>query len=185
MRPSTKTQITNGLRIGGGIGAFFIAAMLLGVATDGLRAGSGHLRPWPDGVIASSLMALAAGILVLTARVWILYIAGCLLFAIPKCLMVVASGKAFYSRQPFSRWEAIDLALFSTLSLFLIYRVIKNHTPAIVDRLAFTFFALSFVFGLSRQDFALVLIWQLAAVAALSLAWFLSHKKHQGRTAVN
>ncbi len=168
------------------MGAFFIAAMLLGIATDGLRAGSGHLRLWPDGAIAGSLIVLATVILVLTARIWILYIVGCLLVAIPKCLMVVGSGRDFYTpHQPFSRWEAIDLALFFTLSLFLIYRVIKNHTPAMVDRLAFTFFALSFVFGLSRQDFALVLIWQLVAVAALSLALLLSHKKHQRRTAVN
>jgi hypothetical protein len=181
MESSTKKQIKNGLRVGGQLGLFLIAAMILGIAIEGLQAGAGHLKPWPDGAIAAGLIALAAAILLLTARVWILYIAGCLLFAIPKCLIVIASGRNFYyPHEPFSRMEAAELGLFSLVSLFLIYRVMVNHTPAVVDRMAFTFFVFSLVFGLSQQDFALVAIWQVAGLAGLCLAWLLSRKKHGG-----
>jgi len=185
MKPSTKKQIKNGLRIGGGIGLFWVAAMLLGVAVDGLRAAPDHLRLWPDGAIAAGLIALATVILLLTARVWILYIAGCLLFAIPKCLVVMGSGKGFYSPlAPFSRLEAAELGLFSLVSLFLIYRVTVNHAPTVADRIAFTFFTFSLVFGLSRQDFAFVAIWQVAGVAVLCLAWLLSRRQHGGRRTI-
>ena len=181
MKPSTKQQIRSGLRIGGGIGLFWVAAMLLGVAVDGLHAGApDHLRLWPDGAIATGLIALAAVILLLSARVWILYIAGCLLFALPKCLVVIVSGRDFYSpHAPFSRLEAAELGLFSLVSLFLIYRVTVNHALTVADRIAFTFFMFSLVFGFSRQDFAFVAIWQVAGVAVLCLAWLLSRTKHR------
>jgi len=181
MKASTKTQIKNGLRVGGRLGLFFIAAMILGVAIDGLQAGAGHLKPWPDGAIAASLIALATVIVLLTARVWILYIAGCLLFAIPKCLILIASGKNFYSsHEPFSRLAAAELGLFFLVSLFLIYRVTVNHAPMAIDRVAFTFFTFSLVFGLSQREFALVAVWQGAGLAALCLAWLLSGRKHGG-----
>jgi len=180
MKTSTNQQIKNGLRIGGGIGSFWVAAMLLGIAVDGLRAGApDRLRLWPDGAIAAGLIALATVILLLTARVWILYIAGCLLFAFWKFLIVIASGRNFYSpHEPFSRLEAADLALFSLISLFLIYRVVQSHTPTAIDRWAFTLFTFCLVFGLSRQNVALMAIWQLLGLAALCVAWFLARRKH-------
>jgi len=184
MKPSTRRQIRNGLRIAGGMGLFLIAAMILGVAIDGLQAGAGHLRLWPNGAIALGLIVLVTAILVLSARVWILYIAGCLLFALPKCFIVIASGRDFYSpHAPFSRLVAAELGLFSLVSLFLIYRVTQNHAPGIVDRMAFTFFTLALVFAFSRQEFAVIAIWQVAGVVALCLAWLLSRRKH-GRQGV-
>jgi hypothetical protein len=183
MKASTKTQIKSGLRVGGQLGLFFIAAMILGVAIDGIQAGAGHLKPWPDGAIAAGLIAMAMAILLLTARVWILYIAGCLLFAIPKCLMLIASGRNFYSpHEPFSRLVAAELGLFFLVSLFLVYRLTVNQAPAVVDRLAFTFFMFSLVFGLSQRNFALVAIWQIAGLAALCLAWLFSRNKHRAHS---
>jgi hypothetical protein len=100
-------------------------------------------------------------------------------------LIVIASGRDFYSpHTPFSRLEAAELGLFSLVSLFLIYRITENHAPAVVDRIAFTFFALSFVFGLSQRDFAFAAIWQVAGVAVLALVWLLSHRKRGGHRTV-
>ena len=180
MKPSTKVHIKNGLRLGGSLGLFFIAVMILGIALDGLRAGgSGHIQTWPDATVAVALIALASLILVLTARVWILYIAGCLLFLLPKCLIILANREKPYSPHvPFSRMEAVELGVFSLVSLFLIYRMTENHKPAVVDRFAFTFFTLSFVVGLSAQDFVLVAIWQVVGLAALCVAWWMSRRKH-------
>lgn len=182
MTPKTERQIKNGLRLGGGIGAFLIAAVLIGIAIDRLTdAAPGQLKLWPDVAIATGLIALAAVILIITARIWILYIAGCLLFAIPKFLIVAVSGRSLYSHESFSSLQAAELALFSVVSIFLIYRVTAIHRPGIADRLAFTFFLLALVFGLSRKDFTIVAIWQVAGVAALWLAWLMSRKRRTRR----
>jgi hypothetical protein len=180
MKPSIKKQIKNGLRIGGGIGALWIAAMLIGVTLDGLQSEApGHLRFWPDGAIAGGLLALAAVILVFTARIWIIYIAGCLLFAIPKIITVIVSGKDFYSPySPFSRAEAATLLVFVLASLFLLYRISVNHVPTLFDRFAFTLYLASFVLA-PRGHFSLVAPWQIVGLAALFVTWYLSRKKHR------
>jgi hypothetical protein len=178
MKPTTKKQIKNGLRLGGGMALFLIAAMMISVAVEGFQdIAPGHLRLWPDVAIATGLIGVAAVIMALTARIWILYIAGCLLFAIPKFLIVAVSARSLYSHERFSSLEAAELALFSLVSLFLIYRVTVSHRPGAVDRLAFAFFLLALVLGLSERSFAVVATWQVAGVVALWLAWFLSRKK--------
>lgn len=183
MKTTTTRQINNGLRLGGGLGLFFVAAVTIGVTVSGLNdVASGHLRFWPDVAIATGLIGVAMVILIFTARIWILYIAGCLLVAIPKLLIVAVTGKSLYSHEPFSGLQAAELALFSLLSLYLIYRVTVIHKPSPIDRLAFTFFLLALVFGLSRQGFAIVAVWQVAGVAALWLAWFMSRKKRHRRS---
>jgi hypothetical protein len=180
MKPSTKRQIENGLRLGGGIGGFFIAAMLVGVTLDGLQSEApGHPRMWPDGAIALSLLALAGVILVLTARVWVIYLAGCFLFAIPKVVIVIASGRDFYSPHgPFSRLEAAGLLAFFLASLFLMYRISMNHAPTMLDRSALTLYLVSFVPAASGH-FSLLGGWQVIGLAALFVAWYLSRKKHR------
>ena len=114
---------------------FLVAAATLGFVFDRLSdTAPNHVRFWPDGAIAAILIALSTAILVLTARVWILYIAGCLLVAVPKSLIVIASGRKFYSpHEPFSRLLGAELGLFSILSLFLIYRLTVSHRPSIFD----------------------------------------------------
>ncbi|HET9405701.1 MAG TPA: hypothetical protein VFO39_00540 [Candidatus Sulfotelmatobacter sp.] len=165
------------------LGAFFVAAMLIGIAMDGLSAADpSHLRFWPDVVIATILVASALAIMVLTARVWILYIAGCLLFAIPKCLIIIATGRNLYfPLGPFSRLEAAEITLYSLVSLFLIYRVTKTQKPAVIDRVASTAFATCFVFGLTRQNLAFLGLWQALGLAALGIAWLLASRKHSRR----
>jgi hypothetical protein len=182
MKPSTKKQIKNGLRIGGGIGAFWIAAMLIGVTLDGLQSEApGHLQFWPDVAIAGGLLLLAAVILLLTARAWVLYVAGCLLFAIPKIVIVLASGKDFYTPHGlFSRWEAVELLFFALASLFLMYRMLANHIPTMFDRLALTLYVIALAFSLSRHS-SFAPVWSVIALTALFVAWYLSHKKHKRR----
>ena len=181
MKASTKRQIRNGLRSGGSLGLFFIAAMLFGIALDGMDAQtSGHFRLWPDGIITTGLIVLAAAITLLTAREWILYIGGCLLFAIPKCLLVMASGRNFYAaNEPFARLWGAELLLFTISSLILIYRVVARHAPSISDRLALTFWLICFVFGLTRQNLSVIGLWHLMGLAALFLAWWLTLKKRR------
>jgi hypothetical protein len=184
MKPSTKKQIKNGLRVGGGIAAFWIAAMLIGISMEGLQsAAPGHLRLWPDAVVAGGLIALASAIMMLTARIWVLYLAGCLLVAIPKCLIAIASGRDFYSPHgPFSRLEAAEIAMFSLGSLFLMYRIVANHVPTMLDRTAFTLYVVCFAFGLSGH-FSIISPWQIVGLAALFVAWWISRKKHARRLA--
>ncbi len=180
MKPSTKRQIKSGLRLGGSMGAFLIAAMLIGISVDGLQSGApGHLRLWPDGVVAGGLIGLASLILVMTARVWVIYLAGCFLFAIPKALVVIVSGQDFYSPHgPFSRLEAFELLFFSLASLFLIYRITANRIPTMFDRLAITLYLIAFAYS-SNGRFSLVASGPIIGLAALSVAWYLSRKKHR------
>jgi hypothetical protein len=180
VKPSTKKQIKSGLRLGGGMGASLIAAMLIGISVDGLQsAAPRHLQLWPDAAVAGGLFALATVILMLTSRVWVIYLAGCLLFAIPKCVIVIMSGRDFYSPHgPFSRLEAAELLLFFVVSLFLMYRMLASHIPTILDRLAITLYLVSFVFGLNGH-FSRDLPWQVVGLAGLSVAWWLSYKKHR------
>ena len=182
MKPRTKKQIESGLRIGCSLAGFFIAVMLFGLSLERFRGDPTHLRFWPDGAVAASTILVAVFIILFTARVWILYLAGCLLFAIPKLLITIASGHNFYApHEPFSRSGAAELLLFSVASLFLLFRMTQNHTPVIADRFAFTFFTFCFVFGLSRQNAATVAFWHVLALATLTLTWFLARKKHRRR----
>jgi hypothetical protein len=179
MKPNAKRQIVSGLQIGGSLGLFFIAAMIAGIAVDGLRDQDlGHLQLWPNGAIAAGLITVAAGLMVITARVWILFIAGSLLFFIPKCLIIILNG--YRPSAPFSGSEAVELILFSAVSLFLIWRVIETHKPGIVDRLAFTLFVFCLVFALSHHGIALV-FWQTFGLAVLGLAWLWAYWKRSKR----
>ena len=179
MKPRTGKQVKSGLRLGAGIGLFLVAVATLGFVLDRVNdAAPGHLRFWPGGVIAGILIALSVGILVLTARVWILYIGGCLLFAVEKSLMVIANGRSFYSpHEPFPRLLAAEVGLFSMLSLFLIYRLTVSHKPVMFDRFAFTLFTFAFVFGCSQHSLGLIALWHLAGLAVLCFTWLLSPKR--------
>jgi hypothetical protein len=185
MKPSTKKQIKSGLRLGLGVGAFWIAAMLVGVGADVLQSTApGRLPLWPDGAVAGALIALAAVILILTARVWVIYLAGCLLFAVPKLVIVIASGRDFYSpRGPFSRLEAAELGLFVLASLFLMYRIFANRIPTVVDRLAISLYLVCFAFSF-RGHFSVFAPWQIVGLAALLVAWYFSRRKHRRQSAI-
>lgn len=179
MKPNTKKQIKSGLRLGGSMGAFLIAIMLMGIGVDRLQSGPpGQLRFWPDGAVDGGLVGLALLILVSTARVWVIYLAGCLLFAIPKALVVIVSGTDFYSPHPFSRGEATELLFFSLASLFLIYRITANRLPTMFDRLAITLYLIAFAYS-SSGHFSIVSVGPIIGLAALLVAWYLSRKKHR------
>jgi hypothetical protein len=185
MKPSTRKQIKNGLRLGGSMGAFLIAIMLMGIGVDRLQSGPpGQLRFWPDGAVDGGLIGLALLILVSTARVWVIYLAGCFLFAIPKVLVVIVSRRDFYSPGPFSRLEATELLFFFLASLFLIYRITANRVPTIFDRLAITLYLIVFAYSLSGR-FSIVSAGPIIGLAALLVAWYLSRKKHRRHRAAS
>ena len=92
MEKATKEQILSGLRIGGSLGAFLIGGMLMG---DGLGrilgAAGSHEVVWTDWIGWVELV-LAAAILLLTARTWLMLLAGYLLFGALKSLVLVGTG---------------------------------------------------------------------------------------------
>lgn len=180
MKPSTRKQIKSGLRLGGGMGAFLVAVILIGIGVERLQSvAPGQLRFWPDEAVDGGLIGLALLILIITARVWVIYLAGCFLFAIPKSLAVIVSGRDFYSPHgPFSRLEAFELLFFFLASLFLIYRITANRIPTLFDRLAITFYLIAFAYS-SSGHFSLVSSGPIIGLAALVAAWYLSQKKHR------
>ncbi len=178
MKPSTTKQIRTGLWLGVSLGLFLIAIMLAGVSVDTLFPTPRQAPIFKSAIIAWILLIVAATIMVFTARVWVLYIAGCLLFAIPKSLIMLASGSDFCApHQPISRVEIAQLLAFSIVSLFLIYRTVEKHRPTLLDRIAMTFYFFLFIAASARNEpFWLAL--PLVGLPLLLVVSLLSRRKH-------
>jgi hypothetical protein len=82
-RKSIEEQIKSGLRLGGGLGLFLIAAILLGDA---------RTRPF----FTPSHYQIPQSILLLTTHVWWLYIAGGVLFGVFKGLVAFMAGSDLF-----------------------------------------------------------------------------------------
>ena len=90
MKDSTKRQVWNGLRWGGGLAVFLVAILPL---VDGLRrtiwAAHAHqpIEPigWMELVVAAALFAS-------TANVWVYYLLGCMVFGGIKGIALLAMG---------------------------------------------------------------------------------------------
>lgn len=140
---SFKAQAKNGLRLGLGLGLFLIAAMLLGSGLD--RMGAGRSLPgldwigWLEIIVALSLM-------IATAHIWLLLLAGFAIFAFGKAVAILVTGHG-----PFTRWESALIAAFALTSLALLVRFAVER-PNILDRCALTFYLLTLVWNRNGVD---------------------------------
>ena len=114
MSRSVKEQIKSGLRVGGSLAMFFIAMAPL---IDGLRrvvwtAPRHHLAWSPIGWVE---LILAAGLLASTAKVWMQWLAGCMLFGLFKGVWFLIAGSSIPG--PELAWAVIVFSV--TLALML------------------------------------------------------------------
>jgi len=132
MGRSAKEQVKSGLRLGGGLAVFFVAMAPL---VDGLRrvvwAAPPHQLMWsPIGWVE---LIVAATLMVPTAKMWMQWAGGCMLFGLIKGVLMLLSGG------PIPRSELAVLVIFSAASLVLMVSIIIRGTT-LLDRIALTFY---------------------------------------------
>ena len=167
MEKTTKQQIVSGLRIGGSLGAFLIGGMLMGNGL-GRIAGAGSQVAWGDW-IGWAQIVLAAAILLLTARVWLIALAGYLLFGTLKSLILVATG-SFPSHGFSTRVEPLALVFYCVATLMLMFRFAGNP-PTVLDRVALTVYLFCLWPAATDSAFSW---WQAVGLAALFASWCVS-----------
>ena len=169
MEKATKRQISSGLRIGGALGAFLIAGMLMGNGLSRVLGSEGsHPIAWTDWVGWIELV-LAAVTLILTARTWLMLVGGYMLFGAIKGVFLFAGG-SFPSHGFSTRVEPLEIAIYCVVTLALLYRFAENP-PTVLDRVALTVYLFCLWPAGARSAFSW---WQAVGLAALLASWFVS-----------
>lgn len=174
-------QIRSGLRLGTGAGAFLIAIMFLRSGLERLvwPATSPQKLVWSD---AKGWMELgvACVLLLLTADIWLLLLAGYALFGLGKSVLVLVIGHNIYA--PYAalpRLEAAWIAFFALATLVLLIRFAGSR-PTIFDRFVLTFYVFALAWHGNMKNSSLPDPWQIAGLVALAIAWCIDWwKKHE------
>jgi hypothetical protein len=169
MGRSVKEQVKSGLRLGGGLAVFFLAMAPL---ADGLRrvvwAAPPHRLLWAQPIGWVELI-VAAALLFYTARIWMQWIAGCVLIGSIKGIVVFIAGA------PISRLESAEVVI-AFLATLVPMVAIGVRGPTLLDQVALTFY----VFCLAwRADQGLFMPSPSLAIglAALFVSWGISYWK--------
>jgi hypothetical protein len=171
MGRSVKEQVKSGFRIGGGLAVFFVAMAPL---VDGLRrvvwAAPQHQLVWsPIGLVE---LIVAAALLVPTAKVWMLWLGGSLLFGLVKGVFLLTTGG------PSPRLETAGLVFVFLLTLILMGSIALIGTT-LSDRVALTIYVFSL--GWSADKGLLMPSPSLAVgLAVLFASWCVHYWKQRG-----
>jgi hypothetical protein len=169
MDKAIKRQISSGLRIGASLGSFLIAGILMGNGLGRILGSAGsHQIAWADWIGWAELV-LAAVILLLTARIWLILLGGYLLFAALKSFVVFATG-SFPSHGFSTRVEPLALAFYCLATLMLMFRFAENP-PSVLDRVALTVYLFCLWPAATNSAFSW---WQAVGLAALLASWCVS-----------
>lgn len=136
MKHSVQKQVKSGLRLGGGLVVFLIAMAPL---IDGLRrivwSSPSHQLLWREPIGWLELV-IAAALLASTARVWVQYLAGCMVFACVKGIVMFTVGT------PISRQATAGLVFVFLITLVLMVSIIRTGVTS-PDRIALTLYVFS------------------------------------------
>jgi hypothetical protein len=169
---TVKEQAKSGLRLGIGLGLFLIAGMLLssGMGRVVWSASPPHYVLWPEPVGWLEL-TLATAILLSTAGVWWMLLAGCMVLGSVKCVIVLLTGRnVFAPYGSFPRLEAVELLIFAVASVVLMLRLWKKPLT-IIDRVAITLYLYSFMWRADRVEFSAAGPGLAVGLFALLVAW--------------
>ncbi|MGA2630822.1 MAG: hypothetical protein ABSG54_11485 [Terriglobia bacterium] len=165
MEKTTKQQIVSGLRVGGCLGAFLIGGMLMGNGLGRIVGEGSRQVVWADWIGWAELV-LAAVILLLTARVWLMLLGGYLLFGSLKSLILFATG-SFPSHGFSTRVEPLALVFYCVATLMLMFRFAEKP-PTVLDRVALTVYLFCLWPAAANSAFSW---WQGVGLAALLASW--------------
>jgi hypothetical protein len=133
MGRSVKEQVKSERRLGGGLAMFFLAMAPL---VDELRrvawAAPPHRLLWAQPIGWVELI-VAAALLFYTARIWMQWIAGCVLIGSIKGIVVFIAGA------PISRLESAEV-LIALLATLVPMVAIGVRGPTLLDQVALTFY---------------------------------------------
>jgi len=134
MKITTKRQIKNGLRWGGGLAVFLFAMLPL---VDGLRrtvwAGYAHQPMDPVGWLE---LGVAAVLFASTASMWVYYVLGCMVFGAVKGIALIATGGIGAPLQ------SAELLVFILGTILLVVTIVLRPIT-IFDRITLTLFVFS------------------------------------------
>jgi hypothetical protein len=183
MKPTTRKQVKNGLRIGLGAGAFLVGAMFLGSGAERVvwSAVPPHHVVWREPVGWAELAAGTA-LLLASAQVWWQLLAGCMLFGFGHSIIALITGTNVFSPyEPIPHLAAFELIVFCFASLLLMLRFAKG-TMSVLDRIALTLFVFSFVLPGDKGGFSAAIPWLAGGLVLLAIAWCMHrwkpHRKH-------
>jgi hypothetical protein len=148
-----------------------IAAILLGDARTRLFSTPSHYQiPQSSYWLGSFEVLAATTILLLTAHVWWLYIAGGVLFGVFKGLVAFMVGSDLFPIRhvAYSRIQALGLIAYCLVTLLLLWRFSAVRFT-IVDRIALTIWLFCFLSGAT----SLLSAWQLVGLGVLGLSWLI------------
>lgn len=166
MDSKTRKQIRSGLRLGAGAGGFLIAAILIGNGGDRIIASTAS-HQW----VGWAELMFAAAILLASAQVWYMFLAGYMVFGVIKGLFFFATGN-FPSHGFSTRLEPLGIAVYGVATLALLYRFAQSP-PTVLDRAALTVFLFCFVIPWIGPSSALS--WsQIIGLAVLVASWGVS-----------
>jgi hypothetical protein len=132
VRDSAWQQVKSGLRWGGGLAAFLFAMLPL---IDGLRRTVWASRSGQTvEMIGLIELLVAAGVLVLTANIWVYYLLGCMIFGAIKGVALVAMGGG-------ASLQTLELLVFILLTTLLLVGTVLRPTTSF-DRTALTLFCI-------------------------------------------
>jgi hypothetical protein len=169
---TVKEQAKSGLRLGIGLGLFLIAGMLLssGMGRVVWSAAPPHYVVWPE-PIGWLEFTVATAILLSTAGVWWMLLAGCMVLGSVKCVIVLLSGgDVFASQATLTRLEAAELLVFAVASVALMLRLWKKPLT-IIDRVAVMLYLYSFMWHADRVEFSAAGPGLALGLFALLVAW--------------
>lgn len=168
MDSNTRKQIRSGLRLGAGAGGFLIAAILIGNGGDRIIASTAsHQIAW----VGWAELVFAAAILLATAQVWYMLLAGYMVFGVIKGVFLFATGN-FPSHGFSTRLEPLGIAVYGVATLALLYRFAQSP-PTVLDRVALTVFLFCFVVPWIGPSSALSSS-QIIGLAVLLASWGVS-----------
>ncbi len=179
---TVKEQAKSGLRLGIGLGLFLIAGMLLssGMGRVVWSASPPQYVVWPE-PIGWLELTVATAILLSTAGVWWMLLAGCMTLGSVKCVIVLLTGRdVFAPHDPFPRLEAVELLVFAVASVALMLRLWKKPLT-IMDRVAVTVYLFSFMWHADRVEFSAagpgLALGLFALLGAWCVHWWKADKK--------
>lgn len=140
MRTRVKDQIATGLRLGGALAVSIIALIPL---VDGLRrvvwAAPSDRPPWsvPLGWLE---LIVAAALFVSTAHVLVQFLAGCMIFALVKGIVVLVRGA------PTARFDSAEMLLVFSITLALLMNIMIRGVK-MADRIALALYLIALGWG--------------------------------------
>jgi hypothetical protein len=159
-------QSLNGVKLAGGVVLFGVCLLLVTYGLDQVWPDTGQVD-WSAWVGWAEIL-LAVFLIPMTMHLWLQFFGGCSLFGLLNGIWAAVFGTGWhFPYKPYSRMEAIEIALFSAAALVWSTRFARVR-PTIPDRIAITLYIFMIFIPPNHSHFS---VWSMAGPIALFAAW--------------